>query len=105
MFSLPSWNVHAQKEESASHPTSPFVFGKGSATSDVRGECFAPYLGLMLKSERHKFISSFLSSSGFVGLLSRVGKGMKFAFFASRADSRGVEIECVPARAFNYEML
>ena len=34
MFSLPSWNVHAQKEESASHPTSPFVFGKGSATSD-----------------------------------------------------------------------
>ena len=25
MFSLPSWNVHAQKEESASHPTSLFL--------------------------------------------------------------------------------
>ena len=29
MFSLPSWNVHAQKEESASHPTSLFVVRKG----------------------------------------------------------------------------
>ena len=55
-------------------------------TLDVRGECFAPHLALMLKSEWHKWCEALSSDTeGRGSLREDLGRGLGFAILHSNS--------------------